>query len=64
MKDKAGKALGKDAKRGKLTYPGLLGLAESPAPGGRTFSRSRGGTGSIGTECKSASGTDKSGLWT
>lgn len=27
--DKAGKALGKDAKRGKLTYPGLLGLAES-----------------------------------
>jgi len=27
--DKAGKVVGKDAARGKLTYPGLLGIAES-----------------------------------
>jgi geranylgeranyl pyrophosphate synthase len=29
--DRAGKRVGKDAARGKLTYPGLLGLAESRA---------------------------------
>ena len=27
--DKAGKRVGKDAARGKLTYPGLLGVEES-----------------------------------
>ncbi len=27
--DRAGKRVGKDAARGKLTYPGLLGVAES-----------------------------------
>ena len=27
----AGKRVGKDAARGKLTYPGLLGIAESRA---------------------------------
>jgi geranylgeranyl diphosphate synthase, type II len=27
--DHAGKGVGKDAARGKLTYPGLLGVAES-----------------------------------
>jgi geranylgeranyl diphosphate synthase type II len=27
--DKTGKRVGKDAKRGKLTYPGLLGVEES-----------------------------------
>ena len=27
--DKAGKRVGKDAARGKLTYPGLLGVSES-----------------------------------
>jgi geranylgeranyl diphosphate synthase type II len=27
--DQAGKRVGKDAARGKLTYPGLLGVAES-----------------------------------
>jgi geranylgeranyl diphosphate synthase type II len=29
MTDKTGKAVGKDAARGKLTYPGLLGVEES-----------------------------------
>ena len=27
--EQAGKRVGKDAARGKLTYPGLLGVAES-----------------------------------
>jgi geranylgeranyl diphosphate synthase type II len=27
--DRTGKRVGKDAQRGKLTYPGLLGLEES-----------------------------------
>jgi geranylgeranyl diphosphate synthase type II len=27
--EQAGKRVGKDAARGKLTYPGLLGIAES-----------------------------------
>ena len=30
-REQAGKRVGKDAARGKLTYPGLLGVAESRA---------------------------------
>ena len=36
----AGKRVGKDAARGKLTYPGLLGVDREP-PAGRTLGRAR-----------------------
>jgi geranylgeranyl diphosphate synthase type II len=39
--DRAGKRVGKDADRGKLTYPGLLGVAESRARAERLGAEAR-----------------------
>jgi geranylgeranyl diphosphate synthase type II len=39
--ENAGKRVGKDAARGKLTYPGLLGIAESRARAGRLGAEAR-----------------------
>jgi geranylgeranyl diphosphate synthase type II len=46
--DKAGKRVGKDAARGKLTYPGLLGVAESRRRAGQLCREARAHLGPLG----------------
>jgi geranylgeranyl diphosphate synthase type II len=47
--EQAGKRVGKDAARRKLTYPGLLGVAESRARAGRLGEQARAALSALGT---------------
>jgi geranylgeranyl diphosphate synthase type II len=47
--DRAGKSVGKDAARGKLTYPGLLGVAESRRQMGECYSVAAAAVESLGS---------------